>query len=228
MRFKSPARCDMDVVYRKKRRWREKSRSRYETAASRETDPRCVHATAGVLSHKVTTCRWRTSILDAATSWPATTPASSRSLFVISPCGLESETTRAATEEGKRCRQTIGCAVGEKRSKMTPPIPAAAASVVCATEAGFRTTSAMDVGRDVTLSASHCQSSRSSRIGFVNRTQPPPAERSADCRWEKSPSAPGRASIMLRSSPRSFCHCRSGTRSRPCTSAKISWRRVHR
>lgn len=127
----------------------------------------------------------------------------------MSPVGLSHETSRCWMSEGNGARHKIGRR-SRRRSKSTPPMPALAASQSPPIAAGFRTTSAIDVGRSCKDLASHSQSASSAWLWRVRWTRPfLSARTSASCMCEKRPSDPGSATVMLRSSPMS---CRQALR----------------
>jgi hypothetical protein len=110
-----------------------------------------------------------------------------------------------------------------------PSPEASQAPIVCGIWEG--TTSAIRVGRDDTLFANHCQSSRKSCTCLCNRKRffSLSGWRKASCRVLNKPLPPGIANAMDRNSPRVLCYELTATRRWPgCTLFSISLRRAIR
>ena len=88
---------------------------------------RDAHATVGVLSHQQATCVCARSANCSNTSHWRSSPAISRSEFVIFPCGFASDTMSCWISVGKGTLQTIGGSA-LFRPNHTPPAPCLEAS----------------------------------------------------------------------------------------------------
>lgn len=174
---------------------------------------------AGVLSLRVAMVFSRMSNSWAAMSAWATTPACSKSLLVMSPLGLSSDTSRCWMWRGYLARHSTG---SWSSVKSTPPIPRPHASTAPRTEGLSLTISPSRVGRDCRLEASSSKSSRWFRICWVMRTRCLSECRSPSCKAEKRPELPGMARDINRSSPMVRCHALRLTRFLPRRPSKIS------
>jgi hypothetical protein len=109
-------------------------------------------ATVGVLSEKMPMCLCSrlAGAICSSTSHCRSTPAISRSLFVMSPFGLECETNLLSTSGGKGILQTVGgmCSVPLIQ---TPPAPKPLASTYPRKAGGPGWSSRTDVGLDAIL-----------------------------------------------------------------------------
>lgn len=175
---------------------------------------------------------WRSTFW-ARTSWWQRTPASSRSEFVMDPWGFAKLTSASWTARGKGSRQTMGGCVavaglGWVGGSQTPPMPGRAASQAPTCLGSVGTTSAMRVGRIPRLSVRDSKSASWSWTAGVSRTRLPSWRHSASWRCENMPAPPGMAKVMLRSSPRSWCHCLIATRLRPRKRSNSSLTRSNR
>jgi hypothetical protein len=150
----------------------------------------------------------------ARTSNWAMVAASSNSLFVTSPVGLDEETRRAGTDAGHFCRQSMGRVRPSGRgTKWTPPKPrpeASHAPFVAGMASG--TISAISVGREPTSSTSQRKSCRNAWVWVVSRTRLPSLDFRASWRTEKRPMTAGMARAIDRSSPSTCCHFFNDTR----------------
>jgi hypothetical protein len=152
----------------------------------------------------------RISAWSANISCWATLAASSRSLLVIVPAGLEKVMSRDRTSQQNGDRQSNGWkSPWGKEMKWTPPMPCPAASCapnVASSEAG--TSSAMRVGRRARYRASPLISWRTLCTPEVRRKRDPLSQRCLSTSWItlKSPRPPGMAKTMERSSHTSVCH----------------------
>lgn len=142
-------------------------------------------------------------------------PVSSRSLLVMSPCGLLKDTKRCWIVFGKRLRQRMGTISRPTGTKWTPPIPSFAASTAPKVAGNISgTSSAILVGLRLRSLANHRKSSRKSCTGLLSRILRLSSVgcRSASCNVENNPRAPGMAAAMDRSSPSTWCQALVETR----------------
>ena len=180
-----------------------------------------------MLSVSVLTVRSRQSLCWARMSKWAICPASSRSEFVIAPCGLAVETRSDWIGNGKVCRQTSGLNVGSPESQ-TPPMPAPLASAAPMATGRSGTISPRRVGREPRSRARWCRSEIASRIGWLRRMRCLSGWLKPVCSVLKNPCPPGTAKIILRSSPKALCQSLSETRRRSLRPSNISKRRNRR
>jgi hypothetical protein len=137
------------------------------------TEPLRCQNTVGVLSCSAAMVISVMLLVEAMTSGCATAAASSRSLLVMVPVGLDVEIRRDLMVSGRRWRHTNAWYCGwasEEWSvgmKKTPPSPMPLASVAPITKGGDGTSSNSRVGRESKLCASHRKSSRKSWASLV-------------------------------------------------------------
>ena len=135
--------------------------------------------------------------------------------MVTGPVGLAGVWSSGRSWAGRGTRQTIGgcggCALdGRTGGSQTPPKPRWLASLAPTKDGGCGVISAMRVGRAARSVASSSRSWSWSTMGGVKVMWLWLwARERATWSWEKRPRPPGRPMAMLRSCPRSCCHCRT-------------------